>query len=467
MSDFELFIGIDYSGAQTPTSRLKGLRVYNAKAGEEPQQVKTPAIAKFLASGNTNPNSVPRYWTRSEIAHWLVGLAKDGVQYLAGIDHGFSFPESYLVRYGLTAWPQFLEDFCHHWPTDEDHVYVDFVRDGVLERSRGWPPPDARVGNAREYRLCDRRSRTAKSVFHFDVQGSVAKSTHAGIPWLRRVRETAGDRVHFWPFDGWQPSPGRAKPPYKREPIVPPKLGWPSLLAKDGDELEVHYRHVLEELGKKTGMLGEIFKKARQEIQNPATLKRLIVDLIEPEQWIVAGSRREGRHLRRAARQERGGVAEREPGQYFTPRELIRAIVDVMQPKPDDTVCDPACGTGGFLLAAHDYVSRHYGAEARSRTRRSTCGRSSCSGWELVPATARLCIMNLYLHGINARSMPGAVRAWTASPPIPAIASAWCSPIRRSARRAASPSSTRKATWRRKTPPTSGRTSGRRPRTSS
>jgi hypothetical protein len=208
--DLDLFIGIDYSGAQTPTSRLKGLRVYIARAGEEPQQIKTPAIAKFLASGSTNPNSVPRYWTRSEIAHWLVGLAKDGVRYLAGIDHAFSFPESYFIRYGLTGWPQFLVDFCHHWPTDEDHVYVDFIRDGSRERSHGWPPPDARIGSAREYRLCDRRARTAKSVFHFDVQGSVAKSTHAGIPWLRRIRETAGARVHFWPFDGWQPSPGRA-----------------------------------------------------------------------------------------------------------------------------------------------------------------------------------------------------------------------------------------------------------------
>ena len=69
MSDFDLYIGIDYSGAQTPTSRLKGLRVYAARAGEEPRQVRTRAIKKFLASGNNNPQSVPRYWTRSEIAH--------------------------------------------------------------------------------------------------------------------------------------------------------------------------------------------------------------------------------------------------------------------------------------------------------------------------------------------------------------------------------------------------------------
>ena len=133
----------------------------------------------------------------------------------------------------------------------------------------------------------------------------------------------------------------QTNPPYSRPPIVPPELGWPSLLAKDGDELEVHYRHILEELGKKPGMLGEIFKKARPDIQNPATLKRLIVDLIDPEQWMmmqadVKGDIYEGLLAKSAAESPKGA------GQYFTPRELIRAMVDVMQPKPDDTVCDPA-----------------------------------------------------------------------------------------------------------------------------
>src|SRR5687768_1123302 len=78
----------------------------------------------------------------------------------------------------------------------------------------------------------------------------------------------------------------QSKPPYNRKPVVSPALGWESLLKLEGDELEVHYRHVLEELGKKPGMLGEIFKKARQEIQNPSLLRRLIVDLIEPEKWV-------------------------------------------------------------------------------------------------------------------------------------------------------------------------------------
>ncbi len=113
------------------------------------------------------------------------------------------------------------------------------------------------------------------------------------------------------------------KPPHNKKPIVPPSLGWPSLLKFDGDELEAHYRHILEELGKKPGMLGEIFKKARPEIQNPATLKRLIVDLIDTEQWSsmqadVKGDIYEGLLAKSAAESPKGA------GQYFTPRELIK-----------------------------------------------------------------------------------------------------------------------------------------------
>lgn len=92
--------------------------------------------------------------------------------------------------------PAFLDDFQRHWPTDED-IYIDFVRDGL--RGNG----AARIGNTRWRRLTEERAGGAKSVFHFDVPGQVAKSTHAGIPWLRFVRQRLGDRVHFWPFDGW------------------------------------------------------------------------------------------------------------------------------------------------------------------------------------------------------------------------------------------------------------------------
>jgi type I restriction enzyme M protein len=118
-------------------------------------------------------------------------------------------------------------------------------------------------------------------------------------------------------------------------------------------QLEIHYRHTLEELGKRSGMLGVIFRKAQNKIQDPAKLRRLIVDLIDQEQWSslsadVKGDAYEGL-LQKNAEDVKGGA-----GQYFTPRPLIAAMVDVVRPEPGQAICDPACGTGGFLLAAHD-----------------------------------------------------------------------------------------------------------------
>lgn len=124
---------------------------------------------------------------------------------LVGIDHGFSFPLKYFDRHGLPHnWPAFLDDFKRHWPTDEDNMYVEFVRDGTEGDGA------ARKGDRKWRRVTEVRAGPAKSVFHFDVQGSVAKSTHAGLPWLRFIRQHLPGRVHFWPFDGWVPSEGRS-----------------------------------------------------------------------------------------------------------------------------------------------------------------------------------------------------------------------------------------------------------------
>lgn len=194
--NFDLFIGIDYSGAETPDARLKALQVYTARPGELPLKQCSSALSN---------NGRPCNWSRKQIAAWLIDLAQQGTRFIAGIDHGFSFPQSYFDRNRLITWPQFLDDFVQHWPTHDDHTYVDFIRDGVSNPQRPeWPGPGLRDGKPIEFRLCERWTSSAKSVFLFDVQGSVAKSTHAGIPWLKVIRESAGDRVHIWPFDGWE-----------------------------------------------------------------------------------------------------------------------------------------------------------------------------------------------------------------------------------------------------------------------
>jgi hypothetical protein len=132
---------------------------------------------------------------------------------LVGIDHAFSFPLAYFEKHGLPHdWPAFLDDFQHHWPTHED-IYVDFVRDGLHGHGA------TRAGRTRWKRLCEMRAAAAqpgvrravpKSVLHFDVPGQVAKSTHAGLPWLHFLRARLGTRVHFWPFDGWDVPAGRS-----------------------------------------------------------------------------------------------------------------------------------------------------------------------------------------------------------------------------------------------------------------
>lgn len=151
------------------------------------------------------PPSLRKYWTRQGIAQWLIERLSAKSTVLVGIDHGFSFPLPYFDAYNLPrTWDAFLDDFQLHWPTDEANTYVDFVRDG------GCGNAAYRSGNRRWRRLTERRAGAAKSVFHFDVPGSVAKSTHAGLPWLRCLRQELGDRVHFWPFDGWLIPPERS-----------------------------------------------------------------------------------------------------------------------------------------------------------------------------------------------------------------------------------------------------------------
>jgi len=184
---------------------------------------------------------------------------------------------------------------------------------------------------------------------------------------------------------------------YGRESSVPAEYNWASLKSLDGPALEDHYRATLAALGKGQGMIATIFRKAQNRIQDPAKLRRLVT-LIEGEKWTgldmdVKAEIYEGL-LEKNAQDVKSGA-----GQYFTPRPLIQAIVEVMRPTDRETICDPACGTGGFLTAAHDYVSRTYAP--LSRAQQKHLRNKLVAGWEIVDNTARLCVMNLYLHGIR------------------------------------------------------------------
>jgi len=191
----------------------------------------------------------------------------------------------------------------------------------------------------------------------------------------------------------------RTKPPYNQPNNIPSDYSWPSLVKKDGDELFDHYRHGLENLGNEKGLLGLIFNKSQNKFQDPSKLRRLIVDLIDKENWSVMsadvkGDAYEGL-LEKNAQDTKSGA-----GQYFTPRPLIQAIVDVIAPKPGETICDPACGTGGFLLAAHDSIVQNFPHMTKDERKKLKDG--TFKGWELVQSTARLCAMNLLLHEIRA-----------------------------------------------------------------
>ena len=194
----------------------------------------------------------------------------------------------------------------------------------------------------------------------------------------------------------------QTKPPFSKEPVIPAGLDWESLVDKDGDALEVQYRHTLDALARESGMLGVIFRKSQNKIQDPAKLKRL-VQLINDETWIgldidVKGTIYEGL-LQKNAEDIKSGA-----GQYFTPRPLIQAIVEVMRPEPMQTICDPACGTGGFFLAAHDYLASR--SDQLDREQKQFLRDGTFHGVDLVDNVVRLCVMNLHLHGIGGDESP-------------------------------------------------------------
>ena len=187
-----------------------------------------------------------------------------------------------------------------------------------------------------------------------------------------------------------------SKPPYSRELNIPKDYNWERLTAKKGAELELHYATLLRELSTQKGILGQIFTKSQNKIQDPAMLAK-VIDMIGSEQWLVMGADVKGDIyeglLEKNAEDVKSGA-----GQYFTPRALIRAMVECVQPQVMKTIADPACGTGGFFLAAYDYLVAN---NKLDKDQNKFIKHSTFFGNEIVAGTRRLALMNLFLHNIG------------------------------------------------------------------
>lgn len=183
--------------------------------------------------------------------------------------------------------------------------------------------------------------------------------------------------------------------------VLPADCRWGAIRDLQGEALAQRYSAILETLSRKDGLIGAVFLKAQNEIQDPAKLRRMVT-LIDGETWLALGVDTKGwiyeGLLERNAAEVKSGA-----GQYFTPRPLIDAIVVVMNPQPEDTVHDPACGTGGFLLSAWDHMKAQSRAADRKVQRKM---RANLSGIDIEPDVVRLCAMNLYLHGAATTESP-------------------------------------------------------------
>lgn len=187
-----------------------------------------------------------------------------------------------------------------------------------------------------------------------------------------------------------------SKPPYNRSLPVPKDYNWESLTLLKGADLETHYSKILRELGRQKGILGQVFTKSQNKIQDPAKLFKLI-DMIDKEKWSIMGTDIKGQIyeglLEKNAEDTKSGA-----GQYFTPRPLIQVMVECLAPEPEKTIADPACGTGGFFLAAYDYIVNNH---KLNTDQKKYLKYNTFSGNEIVANTRRLCLMNLFLHNIG------------------------------------------------------------------
>lgn len=189
-----------------------------------------------------------------------------------------------------------------------------------------------------------------------------------------------------------------AKPPYNRKTGIPAGYNWTDMNTLTGAELEDKYKDILEKLGEQGGILGQIFMGAINKINNAAILYR-IVQMINKERWVSMSSDVKG-EIYEGLLQKNAEDVKSGAGQYFTPRALIRAMVECVRPEPGKTIADPCCGSGGFFLAAQSFLSNPKNYQM-DRDQKAFLKNETFYGYELVATTFKLCLMNLYLHNIG------------------------------------------------------------------
>ena len=187
---------------------------------------------------------------------------------------------------------------------------------------------------------------------------------------------------------------------FGEDSAIPEGYRWKDLIELDGLDLIRQYEKTLEELSKQDNLIGTIFVKAQNKIDKPVYLRKVIT-LIDEEQWLVMEGDVKGA-IYEGILEKNGQDKKSGAGQYFTPRSLISAMVDVTCPQIGETVCDPACGTGGFLMAAYDYMKN----QSQDKAKRDFLREEALIGYDNTALVVTLASMNLYLHGIGTSRSP-------------------------------------------------------------
>ena len=187
---------------------------------------------------------------------------------------------------------------------------------------------------------------------------------------------------------------------FGEDSAIPEGYRWSDLIELDGLDLIAQYESTLKKLSEEENLIGTIFVKAQNKIDKPVYLKKVIT-MINEEQWLVMDGDVKGA-IYESILEKNGQDKKSGAGQYFTPRSLIQTMVDVTQPKIGETVCDPACGTGGFLLAAYDYMKN----QSQDKAKRDFLRDKALHGYDNTALVVTLASMNLYLHGIGTDRSP-------------------------------------------------------------